>query len=448
MTTNKPMVALVVMLFSSVIFAASDAPPPRPEPEPGKALVYYVRAGRFGGSAGSIYLFADRTFVGVIPNGAYGYASLDPGRRLFWTTWTKATRELDLVPGETYYLDVWREITVVDAAAGEASIAKVNDLVLPDAKNREKAAGYIAKQYDRAIEKEGGKGRIEEVAIAVVEPREEERASKVRIPAYTQGLLEFMETVTSEFTPAGTEVAFRVVNDVVIDGRLVVRRGTLVKGVVRQSSQGGGFGKGGVLEVSVAALTAADGSHVPLIAQVTGSGQDTEDGASAAGLGFGVFAGLSVRGREAFYVAGTPLKVWTRVDAWVPPLADPAPSEPAAVTPTADVVTLEGTGPDLVRFKPKKGYRPDPVTITLPGDRRPAEVAVVAVDDYALPSPLASTTPERHSDGWRCTFDGWGFVRYLRIGHADEPLPVILAGRLDDGRPFTARIPIRYLVEE
>src|SRR6185436_3766703 len=87
MTNSKPIIALVVAILSSSAFLASDTPPPRPAPKPDKALVYYLRTGRYGGSAGSIYLFADRTFVGVIPNGTYGYAYLDPGRRLFWTTW-------------------------------------------------------------------------------------------------------------------------------------------------------------------------------------------------------------------------------------------------------------------------------------------------------------------------------------------------------------------------
>jgi len=442
-----PFVALVLSALAVLPGLGAD----RPVPKPDKALVYYVRTGRMSGAAGSIYLFADRTFVGVIPNGAYGYAWVDPGRRLFWTTWTKPTREIDLVPGETYYLDVWREISIVDAATGEALIEKVRDLVIPDDGDREKAAGYIAKKYDRAVETEGGKEKVAETPIAVAAPSEEDRASKVRVPAYTQGVLQFLETVTSEFTPAGTEVAFRVMRDVVVDGRVIVRGGTLVKGVTRQSSQAGAYGKAGVLEITVAALTAADGSLVPLVAQVVGSGKDTEDGSIAAAMGAGLLGGASVRGREAFYLAGQELKVWTRTEAWVPPVPDAAPADApvasSAATPP-DPVRLEGAGPDLVRFKPKKGFRPDPVTIVLAGDRRPLEVSLVAVDDFTLPAPLVASAPVRRSDGWQCTFDGWGFVRYLTIGHSTLPLPVTIAGRLDDGRPFTARVPIRYLIEE
>src|SRR5262245_16170222 len=129
MLISRPVPALLFVsmlpaLFPATATAAADAPATpdaaatasRPEPRPDKALVYYIRTGRYGGSGGSIYLFADKTFVGVLPNGTYGYTYLDPGHRLFWATWTKATRELDLVPGETYYFDVWRDIISVDAA--------------------------------------------------------------------------------------------------------------------------------------------------------------------------------------------------------------------------------------------------------------------------------------------------------------------------------------------
>lgn len=459
-------VSMLPALFPATAAAAPNSPDaaataPRPGPKPDKALVYYIRTGRYGGSAGSIYLFADKTFVGVLPNGTYGYAYLDPGHRLFWATWTKATREIDLVPGETYYFDVWRDIIAVDAARGEALIQKVKDLAVPDDYEKQKAAGYIAKKYDKAVEREGGKERPAEPEVAVAVLTEEERAARVRVPAYTQGLLEFMETVTSEFTPAGTAVRFRVVRDVLVGDQLIVRAGTLIKGVVRVSSQAGAYGKAGTLEISVAALTADDGTMVPLIAQVVGLAEDKEGAAGTAVILGGLIGGSMVHGREAYYLAGQVLKVYTRVDAWVPPLK-PAPAADAALAadagspedgpgpaaPAAAPVALAGRGPDLVRFKPKKGYRPDPVTIVLPGDLPPTEVALAAVGDYNLPSPVTAGAPVRRPDGWHCTFDGWEFVRHLRIGHSNDPLPVTLAGRLSDGRAFISTVPIRYLVEE
>ncbi|HKQ96562.1 MAG TPA: hypothetical protein VJV75_01675 [Candidatus Polarisedimenticolia bacterium] len=467
-----PAIFVVAMLPVLLPAPAASAPEatdaaataPRPEPRPDRALVYYIRTGRYGGSAGSIYLFADKSFVGVLPNGTYGYAYLKPGHRLFWTTWTKASREIDLVPGETYYFDIWRDIISVDAARGEALIQKVRDLAVPDADETKKAAEYIAKKYDKAVAREGEKDRPAEPEVAVAVLTEEERAARVHVPAYTQGLLEFMETVTSEFTPAGTEVRFRVMRDVFVDGRLVVRGGTIIKGVVRVSSQAGAYGKGGAIEISVAALTADDGTMVPLIAQMAGEGQEMQGATMTAGFLGGLIGGSMVQGREAYYLAGQVLKVYTRVDAWVPPLQtapavdaaapgagspEPGPEDAAAAAePAAAPIALAGRGPDLVRFKPKKGYRPDPVTIVIPSDTPPTEVAVAAVGDYTLPAPVASGAPVRRPDGWHCTFDGWEFVRHLRIGHSNDPLPVTLAGRLSDGRAFTSTVPIRYLVEE
>jgi hypothetical protein len=417
-----------------------------PAPLPDKALVYFARSGRMSGAAGSIYLFADQTFVGILHNGTYGYAHLAPGRRLFWTTWTKATREIDLVPGETYYLEVWREVAVLDAGRGQALIQKVKDLAVPDEGEQRKARTYIAKRYESALDKEGLREKAPEPVIEVPQAVATDLEADMKIPAYTQGLLEFMESVTSEFSPVGSSVLFRLVNDVVVEGQVVARAGKLVNGIVRQSSQAGGFGKGGSMEVSVPSLQAEDGALVPLAAQVVGAGSDTQDAAAGVGALFGLFGGLAVRGREAYYLAGERLKVWTREDAWV---HRTEPSHPAdvAAEPADPAASLVAHGPEVVRFVPRKGYKPSDFEVVLETDARPAEVTVTGVADLVLPAPLPSKECARRKDGWHCSFDGWGLIRYLRIGHETDPQSITLGGRLDDGRVFTATVGVLYKVE-
>jgi len=437
-------ILLLLAGFSGALNARpseSDAAPP--EPKPDKALVHYIRTGRLNGAAGSIYLFADKIFLGTIPNGAYGYSYLEPGRRLFWTTWTKATREIDLVPGETYYLNVWREIVPVDAATGRALIEKVSDLVTPSEEDRQKATKYIAKKYEGALEKESERetANVPELAAPAVVPDSLE--GMLKIPAYTKGVLEFMESVTSEFSPAGTEVLLRLTDDVVVDGQVVVHAGRMVNGIVRESSQAGGYGKAGVMEVSVPGLKAEDGTLVPLVAQLVAGGEDTENSAAAAGAAVGgALIGLTVRGREAYYLAGEQLKVWTRQDAWVRPSPAPPTAEP---TPAPEALNIRARCRQPVRFAPNKGYRPDNITIILETEARPMEVIVTGVADLVLPTPLSSQGRVRRSDGWHCTFDGWGLTRYLRVGPARQH--VTLSGRLEDGRAFLTTVDIEYLVE-
>jgi hypothetical protein len=391
-------------------------------------------------------VFADRAFVGVLPNGAYGYAQLDPGHRLFWTTWTKATREMDLVPGETYYLEVWREISAVEPAAGRALIAKVKDLSVPDASDREKAEKYISKKHDDAQEREGRRDKVAVApqtggGIAASPPTSPE--GMVKIPAYTQGILEFLETVTSEFTPAGTPVSFRLVEDVVVDGETIAHAGRIVKGLVRESSQAGGYGKAGLMEIVVPTLTTEGGAVVPLVAQAVGSGHDKENGGVAAGLAAGVAVGFAVRGTEAFHLAGDRLKVWTREDAWAPRRPPDTHADAAQAGPAAPALVLSARPSDVVHFKPSKGYQPDDVVLVLQTQDSLAELSITAVEDFALPLSLAAKKKVHREDGWHCTFDGWGVVRYLKAGH-QAPQQLYLTGRLVDGRVFTAVAPVQY----
>ncbi|HET8946013.1 MAG TPA: hypothetical protein VFQ07_03450 [Candidatus Polarisedimenticolia bacterium] len=424
----------------------AEAPPPQPKPEPGKALVYFARSGRMSGAAGSIYVFADRSFVGVLPNGSYGYAQLDPGHRLFWTTWTKATREIDLVPGETYYLEVWRDISVVDPAAGRALCEKVKDLSVPDAADREKAEKYISKKHDDALEKEGRRDKVAVEAAATPAAAPKNLEGMVKIPAYTQGVLELLETVTSEFTPAGTPVSFRLAEDLIVDGQTIAHAGRIVKGIVRESSQAGGYGKAGLMEIVVPTLTTEAGAVVPLVAQATGSGKDNDNGAVAAGLAGGLAGGFAVRGREAFHLAGDRLKVWTREDAWAPrrPPEASAAAQPES-GPAAPALAFTARASDVVRFKPSKGYQPDDVVLVLETQDSLADLSITSVEDFALPLSLAAKKKVHREDGWHCAFDGWGVVRYLRAGR-QAPQQVGLTGRLVDGRVFTAVAPVQYEV--
>jgi hypothetical protein len=453
MTFGKALaLSLGLAIAATVLPPTWGETPGTPAPEPGKALVYFIRPGHLNGAAGSVYVFADKTVAAVLGNGTYGYAQLEPGRRLFWTTWVKATRELDLVPGETYYLDVWREIVVVDPAQGRALIEKVHDLSEPDQGDREKAASYIDKKYGRAVEKEA---KREKAPIAAAEsataaaPEPETRDGMVRIPAYTQGLLEFMETVTSEFSPTGTPVAFRLVEDVVVDGETIAHAGSFVRGVVRQSSHGKSGGKAGVLEVVIPSLKTEQGEVVPLVAQEVGSGTDHENAAQTAGLLGGILGVLLVHGREAFYLAGDRLKVWTREDAWVRRrTAAPADADgmmtPSAVAAPSLALSAHVEAP--VYFKPAKGYKPDDVVVIVETAAPLGPVSIGAVGDFALPEALAVKHQVHRDDGVHCTFDGWGVVRFLRAGKEATPQPLHLAGHLTDGRAFIADATVTYEV--
>jgi hypothetical protein len=295
-----------------------------------------------------------------------------------------------------------------------------------------------------------------------------------------------METVTSEFSPTGTKVRFRLVADVVVDGRVVAPAGALVTGLVREAVQAGANDKPGVLEVTVPGLKAMDGGQVPLIAQLAASGPEDDFAASAAQVGesyggpsststavantaaavagvaggliggglVGGIVALSRRGRETYYLAGERLRIWTREEAWLkdasatPAGDDSEPPSREEPHPSPDLVSkIEARCPETVHFTPTKGYRPSDIRIDLAVSSRPVDVAVTSVVDFVLTEPLPAKGCHAHDGGWSCTFDGWGLTRYLRVGF-NAAQAVTLSGRTEGGGgPFTATAAIDYQVE-
>lgn len=449
------LVLLLASVASPLGFAGEKHPVSFAEPRPDKALVYFIRTGRMTGGARTMFVYADQTFLGVIDNGSYGFAYVDPGRHLIWTNWTVVTRELDLVPGETYYLEVWKDVAVVDEERGKALISKVGELVTATAREVKTSASHIRNRYSDAVDNEALK---EKAPVGEVDapPAPEHAEGMLRIPAYTTIELELLESVTSEFSPPGSPVHFRVAEDASVDGHVFVRQGTPVEGVVREAEQAGGLGKAGVLEIVVPFLQATDGTKLPLVAQLAPAGKGRED--VVAGFQLGLLPGLAVRGREAFCLAGDLIKARTRGEAWVQPGSDPGAAERPRTeaaggastedSTTAAAVVLEARGPDSVHFNPHKGYRPDDLKILLASPVEPSEAQVHAVGGLPLPYPVKPSRIARARDGWECVFDGWSVVRFMRPGYGQSALPIDVRGRLADGRPFAASVAVDFLIEQ
>src|SRR5438445_2631608 len=369
------------------------------EVKPDKALVYFIRTSRFGLGARTQYLYADDTFLGVIRSGSYGFAYAEPGKHLLWTNWTHVTRDIEFVAGETYYLDVWQTIAIVDAARGKALIEEVEDFVTPTPGDFETAADQIAHRYKRAQRKESEKEKAEVATVAPPVAAPENVEGMLKVPANTPIALELLENVCSNLTETGQTVWFRVADDAAVDGRVFLRKATLVKGTVRESEPARGGGKEGILDIVVPALTVEDGSTLPTVGQIVSSGEERGDASEGAGLAFGVFGALSVKGRQAYHLAGQRFTVHIRQDSWchagaTPPAADGAATDGAAAddsaasAPVPDVAQAEPIVPagptapareaapagalhlkalahDPITFKPRKGKVTDTVEIDL-----------------------------------------------------------------------------------
>ena len=89
-------------------------------------------------------------------------------------------------------------------------------------------------------------------------------AGELVVPAGTRIELETVQTITSELIQPGESVDFKVRSDVSINGVVVIKAGTLAKGVVTNSDRAKGIGKEGNVEIQVKSVSAVDGSLLPL----------------------------------------------------------------------------------------------------------------------------------------------------------------------------------------
>lgn len=431
-------------LYGTVSLARERSPMVLGTPRPDRALVYFIRTQHAGFGRTTTYLFADTAFLGVIDDQTYGFAYVDPGEHLFWASYPRVTKILELVPGGTYYLDVWADISVLDAARGLDLIGAVGRLKTPSEKETAKAERYVEKRYQRARELEAGKEKaaVEEVAAA---PPPDDTAGMVRIPARTVLELELMENVCPATHDVGDGVWFRAADDAAVDGRVYLAKGALARGKVLYLEHGKVGGNRGSIDVAIPSVPARDGTLIPLVAHMAWAGEGREGAATATAVALGPIFGLMVRGKEAYRLAGERIRVTTREDVWVRPRQEATAESPG---PTAEATDVEVSGwvRDKVKFAPAKRRTPPDLELYLDARSAPVEVRLQSVGGWTLPEPIAAARISRKKKkrpAWACTFSGRDLIRFMRPGPGGL-VAVSVVGRLASGETFSSTIEIPF----
>jgi hypothetical protein len=87
---------------------------------------------------------------------------------------------------------------------------------------------------------------------------------KLRLPAGTPIEIESPFTLDSQRVRKGDRISFRVINPVIVEGKVVVAQGATATALVTKAERGGHFGRAGRLAWSMQEVTAVDGSRIPL----------------------------------------------------------------------------------------------------------------------------------------------------------------------------------------
>ena len=85
--------------------------------------------------------------------------------------------------------------------------------------------------------------------------------------------LELLHHVNSKHDPPGSDLYFRVVNDIPVKGVLVVSAGIIVRGSMAAATGNKSFGRAGKMEIDLGNLRAVDDTSVPLEGEIERKGR-------------------------------------------------------------------------------------------------------------------------------------------------------------------------------
>lgn len=164
------------------------------------------------------------------------------------------------------------------------------------------------------------------------------------IPDGTELAVITIDEISSKDATEGDPVNFRVAEDVVIDGRVVIAKGTLAKGTVTSAVRSGRMGKGGKLGIRLESTNTVDRQRVKLRAAKGKKGGDNTASVIALTMFVSVFF-LLKKGDDAKIKAGTRIQVFT--------------DEEKVVGATAPLTVAEQRQlEEEVKTKPKKKDKP------------------------------------------------------------------------------------------
>lgn len=125
------------------------------------------------------------------------------------------------------------------------------------------------------------------------------------------------EEISSKVFFPGDTVAMEADEDVLVNGRIVIAKGTPVKGGISYAKQGEGYGRPGELMVEAESTLAVDGQEIKLRGSLGKNGKDQTGSSAVLSILLGRTGDLIARenkGGNARVKAGTKVKAYTLND--------------------------------------------------------------------------------------------------------------------------------------
>lgn len=165
-----------------------------------------------------------------------------------------------------------------------------------------------------ALQKKEEQAAAQKVTTANVLP------GHIYIPKKTMLNVELIEPANSKTHKKNQQVEFKTTENLIINGVVVIPKGTVGMGYVYEVQKAGGFGRKGVLRIAGKEIKTLNNVNVPLRKGLEGKGK-TDGGAVAVAAAVSLIGGLFMKGSNINYPAGTDFQVEVRdnVDLGVTP---------------------------------------------------------------------------------------------------------------------------------
>ena len=165
-----------------------------------------------------------------------------------------------------------------------------------------------------ALQKKEEQAAAQKLTIANVMP------GHIYIPKKTMLNVELIEPANSKTHKKNQQVEFKTTENLIINGVVVIPKGTVGMGYVYEVQKAGGFGRKGVLRIAGKEIKTLNNVSVPLRKGLEGKGK-TDGGAVAVAAAVSLVGGLFMKGSNINYPAGTDFQVEVRdnVDLGVTP---------------------------------------------------------------------------------------------------------------------------------
>jgi len=378
---------------------------------PNEALVYFVRAGQPGFT---FRVFVDDQFAGTLRNKSYTFACVPAGTHLVWGTMGRYVMNaiaLDVAGGQTYYVDIKLErILPIPETEGRARVEKAESYQPWNEQDASRANKDGREKWPRVKAKYTERQALGDTRIPYSPPSSTD--GMTRVPAHTRIPAELMENLSSAASKIGDPVWLRTTADVLVGETVVVRKGTIVKALVRDMKKANVVEGPGLLDVSALSVAAVDATVCPVLSQIVRAGGEESQMARA----LGPFSILFSKAKESCLLAGETVSVFTREDVWV---GSPSTNEMRGEDPRA-AVTASLSGP--IRCDLPKGRGPESVPVFLDARDEIVDIRLFKVAGSELPAPLAPNKIQRLVERVSAQFGGWDVCRYLWLRPEGVPL--------------------------